>query len=1157
MVSNEKEESEIIATETNNISLKKVILENFLSFQRDEVDFDNAKFIIIIGPNWSGKTSIFQAIKFALGSNERDERYKKWSDFIRNGQDHAMVELHIQNNNDNNNDVIKIRRLVIRGQSPFFEIERGTNKSFKRMHATEIQKLISDLKINPDNQFAFVSQGKIDTIKNLKPIELCIFLEEGIGLKGLRDEILQQKGNIYHLNRDFQSLVSRRNTLNISLNLLQPKLKRLKQKHNLLELKKVHEDELLYANKNELEEKILALKEKIKNLQIIIAKIKKDTDNYEKIIIEKDSKINNIEVKINDFSKELGKLIYRKKNLIEKIKTWEQEKIQVKKELDSLNQKIITLEKSLENVESQKKTLDTEISAIKKEKNALKSKIDDLIKEQNTIAKKIKQNEDFLKEYNQAIHKKQMCLTKIEENKNKINDINSEINEIFQSFKDIEHKLEKNKWFLENPTTDLLMHIDNELRKNSKDLFELGNELNKSHFERTNLINKFKNFQISLRERRVVLPPSINILKEEIEKRELDKKVKGPIIDFLKYDDKLSYAIESVLGERLLYSFIVSDWDTLSLLNRLKNKYNAYCNIYITKNLSIRSLSEFSAEKVIGYLAELIKVVNDDIDIKKVIYSKVKNCLVVEDYHSGIQIYRNYNFKGKCVTLKGEQLISYKYVYETPYQKRLKGFLSTGTIKEQLSNLETEINFLNERISEIRVVQSKLDSAQKELYEKKEAFNDLLYNFNQKQRLTTKKNRLYEVIHGLENNTVIVKNNIIDIEKKIQYLESQREPEIFKWSERIKDIPDELNIYNEDLKKWEIKLSENIEQRHEVNEKLNNDKEKINTLKQDYELKKQIFQKSDKDAFEIYQKLESVDDKIDLIEEDIAKLKGNKLEIQKERIIVDKEHIEVKIKLEQEILKTTALEQELMANESDLERINFEIGSIIASKDFEMRGIDEIKEDILRINKDLLKYLDVDDSILIEKEQILSSMKEITKNQKSLQKDINAAIKTENKLEETYYQKFKSTLHDLELRINQKFKSANIKSYCSLSLIGNFEELGIDIKAATTKEQLKSFKALSGGQISMISICLILSLQEIKSSPLCMFDEAGMFLDDKNAEASYQMIKTTLEQNPIQLLMFLPKSSSSLFLLADKLIGVARVGKKEVSTIFNPKIIKK
>ncbi|MFX1556948.1 MAG: hypothetical protein ACFFC9_06820, partial [Promethearchaeota archaeon] len=125
-----------------------------------------------------------------------------------------------------------------------------------------------------------------------------------------------------------------------------------------------------------------------------------------------------------------------------------------------------------------------------------------------------------------------------------------------------------------------------------------------------------------------------------------------------------------------------------------------------------------------------------------------------------------------------------------------------------------------------------------------------------------------------------------------------------------------------------------------------------------------------------------------------------------------------------------------------------------------------------------------------------------------------------------------------------------------LELTGEFEELGINIKAATSKDQLKSCTALSGGQISMVSICLILSLQEIRPSSLCMFDEAGMFLDDKNSEASYQMIKSTLELNPIQLIIFLPNSSKSLYQLADRIIGVARVGKNEISTIFKPKIIK-
>ena len=51
--------------ERNSVYIEKIILENFLSFERDEVIFKNSdskripRFILVIGPNWSGKTSIF------------------------------------------------------------------------------------------------------------------------------------------------------------------------------------------------------------------------------------------------------------------------------------------------------------------------------------------------------------------------------------------------------------------------------------------------------------------------------------------------------------------------------------------------------------------------------------------------------------------------------------------------------------------------------------------------------------------------------------------------------------------------------------------------------------------------------------------------------------------------------------------------------------------------------------------------------------------------------------------------------------------------------------------------------------------------------------------------------------------------------------------
>jgi chromosome segregation ATPase len=324
----------------------------------------------------------------------------------------------------------------------------------------------------------------------------------------------------------------------------------------------------------------------------------------------------------------------------------------------------------------------------------------------------------------------------------------------------------------------------------------------------------------------------------------------------------------------------------------------------------------------------------------------------------------------------------------------------------------------------------------------------------------------------------------------------------------------------------------------------------------EYKQKQDNFRKADKTAFKIYQNLENVEDEIQNIENSTLKLKEDKKTIHQEKLEIEKQTLNFKIQFEQNNIKLKSLKQELNIKKQNLERIISEINPLFSSQDMELRPIQEIEKDMEKIERELLHYTDIDDRILIEKEEIVNNLAQIKKNQKVLERDIDAAITTEKKMEQTYYDRFSEVLIALQEKINHKFKLAKIKAYCSLELIGGFEQLGIKIKAATSKDQLKSCTALSGGQISMISICLILSLQEIKPSPLCMFDEAGMFLDDKNSEASYQMIKSTLENNPIQLLMFLPKSSNSLFLLADKLIGVARVGKREMSTIFHPKIIR-
>jgi len=1133
------------------IFIKKVILENFLSFQKDEVNFGNAKFVIIVGPNWSGKTSVFQAIKFVLGSNERDDRYTKWSSFIRDGQNHAMVEIHIQHNED----LIQIRRFVIRGQSPFYKIKRKNDTEFRKIQANEIQKEIMDLNINPDNQFAFVSQGKIDSIKNLKPFELCSFLEEGIGLSSLRQEILQQKKNVITLRNDLRVLISRKNTLNISLELITPKLIRLEQKNLLLKSRKKYQDELLWANREKLKKEIQNNAKNIESLLRVIEGIKKKKTKYDKEIEDLNDKISTEDQNIKILIKTLGELSYKQKDLISKIQNWQNEKKFAKQELDVLSKKLGESEKVIINFEKQKERFESDSQKIKKEIKILDKKVQNLIIEQNQLVKKIKRNKELIDEYNKIVNEKTETLSKIQDNEKTIALINNEINQLFQSFRDIEHKMEKNKWFLENPSKNLLQELDKELKKSSLRIFEIDSEIKRMEIVKAKQINKLKLLQSSLRERKVILPSSISILKDEISKRELQ--AKGPLITYLKYDDALSYAIESVLGEKLLYSFVTKDWNTLTLLKRLKEKYGAYCNIYLTKKLNVTPLAKISAEGALGYLANLIEIVKNDIDIKKVILSKVKNCLVVKDYHAGREIYNKLNFKGKCVTLAGEQIISYKYVYETPYLKRLKGLFSAVTQKEQSNVLESELKSLNNSISELRVEQSGLDNIQKEVFKKKESFNDLLYNFNQKQRITTKKNQLYKQMHDLEEENSFLLNTIKKLELKINDLKAQSDPNFFKWNDRVNEIPNELTMLSSEKKKWDLKLDESSDILREVKDELNSQKNIFNIVKIEYEKRQESFQKADKTAFETYRQLGVTKDNIERIESDISQLNEIKEQFQNKKSEIEKNNIQIIINLEHENIKLHTLNQDSESKRRDFERIETEIGPLISKQIMEIRSIEDINEDLSNIDKKLIKYLDVDDLLLVEKDQILTSLKEIGKNQNSLQQDINAAIKTENKLEKTYYDKFSIILENLQTKINQKFKHSQVKSYCSLKLTGNFENLGIDIKAATSKDQLKSFTALSGGQVSLISICLILSLQEIKPSPLCMLDEAGMFLDEKNSEVAYQLIKSTLEQNPIQMFMFLPKSSSSLFLLAEKIIGIARVGKNEISMVFKPKLIRK
>ncbi|KKK82931.1 hypothetical protein LCGC14_2798450, partial [marine sediment metagenome] len=91
----------------------------------------------------------------------------------------------------------------------------------------------------------------------------------------------------------------------------------------------------------------------------------------------------------------------------------------------------------------------------------------------------------------------------------------------------LEKQFESKK--IEKQIKDYLKNIDLDLNKLSLILYDKGSAIKNLEIEKAKKLQRMKILRSSLRERHVILPPNINILKEEIIKRGL--KVKGPFID--------------------------------------------------------------------------------------------------------------------------------------------------------------------------------------------------------------------------------------------------------------------------------------------------------------------------------------------------------------------------------------------------------------------------------------------------------------------------------------------------------------------------------------------------------------------------------------------------------------------------------------------------
>ncbi|MBA2847240.1 exonuclease SbcC [Methanococcus maripaludis] len=858
--------------------IKNIKMENFRSHRNTSINFSKG-ITSIIGQNGSGKSSIFQAMNFALfaprGNNFRIEN------LMQQGAASFSVELEFEMMG--NTYLVKRKRFQHKTDDKLY-----VNGKLNAESASEINKKIEEILEIDNSVFSnaiYIKQGEIANLIQMTPRDRKEVIGKLLGIekyekasekmnivkKSYEETLLKLEGELTQEPEILENLEKLKNEVSAS-ELLKEEI--LKKYENLEKLKIEKNSELI-----QMEEKFTENNQLKENLKDIISEIK------------------NIHLEIQNFKNSLNLVVEESKNLLKneenykkylefelKIKELNNKLINHKSDYESYN-KLKTIEESLlkelnnleESLKDNKKNPDELKENLKEndEKILILDKIKEKIKELEFIEKQI---------YEIKIHKKTVetlfdsvkiyddSIKTFEELKSKKNSYENLLKEKF----DLEKKLqnennEKTKLISELTDFEKIeekINLENELKEKYEDLSEKIDKLNEIVLKKESKISETKNSKAELEKTKDSCHVCRSKISEE-KKQELLEKYNSEIENEKLSTESLKKQLEIILKKKEQIKVKLNEIDSFkSKYGELKEKKNYSLKVEESIIETTEKLNE-----LIGKINEYSSL-NDEISL---IENKLKD--LEKDY-------KNYNYSTQFLTKNDEseflnkKLELSKIIGDYDSSKIENEKKSLENLKDELKNiiynLEREINLKtelkniqNDISSKIGIVEcyvkweaeksdfeNKLSECKKS-YEKYMESLAVLKNYSKTYSVDI--NNLNEFL----NQKIAEKQHFCEkllekrteIEKNIQILNYN--PELHENAKRFfENILNEFNDISRTLERIssELKLkNENISYLNEKIQNLSNKKEerkKIEEFKEYLDkIKREIFSK---DGFQKY-----------------------------------------------------------------------------------------------------------------------------------------------------------------------------------------------------------------------------------------------------------------------------------------------------------------
>lgn len=438
---------------------KRLRLKNFKSYASEIINFDKG-ITVIVGENGAGKSSIFEAISFALF---KQHTAGKIGDLVRNNTENMSVELDFVSRGKEYRiirDKTKsktVSRLLTKtsSDSEFMSLCSGEREVSDNIQA--ILEMDANLFLNA----IYVRQGEIAELVDKTPAEKKLLIGRLLGL----DSLETAWNNMIPLIREYENKLSEIKGKLYSKDALKEEYETKSKELNALK-----------SRGHELESQI----EEVKNLISEISESKRDMEREKEIY----------ETQMNNLSNE--------KQTLERL---EKDKHQLQENLDRIRESEAEIERLEKYVSKLDVYLDFEksvvsIQSLKESEIEIEDKIDS-IKEQKRLihAKKegynnyLKSDELITKLTNQKIdlEKELATITQLEKDKKKLlHNIESDRNDIEEFF-----SLSKEKLLNYGVSQDELAEVD-DLKKLSDSTNKLLEDISTKIEDLTNDINSKK-----------------------------------------------------------------------------------------------------------------------------------------------------------------------------------------------------------------------------------------------------------------------------------------------------------------------------------------------------------------------------------------------------------------------------------------------------------------------------------------------------------------------------------------------------------------------------------------------------------------------------------------------------------------------------------------